>query len=231
MGKDIYRDGEYVKHNPQYHIEDSAWKAQQILRMINAHNLRPATVCEVGCGAGEVLRNLQLSMPDDTNFIGYDISPQAVELCKDRANEKLAFHCGDLLSMDTPFFDLLLCIDVFEHVEDYMGFLRKLRQRAKYKLFHIPMDLSVQAILRRHPILDGRRGSGHLHYFMKETALLTLQDTGYEVLDCFHTRTTIDKVEGVKSRLLRLLERLISLFNADLAVRVVGKHGLLVLTT
>ena len=38
----------------------------------------------------------------------------------------------------------LLMDTVLEHLEDYFGFLRKLKTRATYKVFHIPLDLSVQ---------------------------------------------------------------------------------------
>ena len=79
-----------------------------------------------------------------------------------------------------------MAIDVFEHVEDYFGFLRKLREKAEYKIFHIPLDLSVQTVLRSSPIIKGRKSVGHIHYFTKETALETLKDTGYEIIDYFY---------------------------------------------
>ena len=53
----------------------------------------------------------------------------------------------------THIFDLLLMLDVFEHVEDYIGLLRAVRSKAKQKLFHIPLDLSVQSVLRRDGLL------------------------------------------------------------------------------
>jgi hypothetical protein len=74
-------------------------------------------------------------------------------------------------------FDIVMAIDVFEHVEDYFGFLRKLRGKAEYKIFHIPLELSVQSVLRSSIIIEGRKSVGHIHYFTKETALETLKDT------------------------------------------------------
>jgi ubiquinone/menaquinone biosynthesis C-methylase UbiE len=66
----IYETGEYLERNPSYHVEDSAWKARQILEMIRRNALEPRTVCEIGCGAGEILKQLQSSMPADTEFSG-----------------------------------------------------------------------------------------------------------------------------------------------------------------
>lgn len=225
----IYQTGEYVEKNPTYHVEDSAWKAAEVVKLIEKHGLAPQTVCEVGCGAGEILRQLQLSLPADTKFFGYEISPQAFALCRERENERLRFVCADLLAGDTIAFDLLLCLDVFEHVEDYFGFLRGLRGKARHKIFHIPLDLSVQWVWRSRPIMREREQAGHLHYFTKETALATLHDAGYEVVDWGYTAGAIANPRSVKAKLASWPRRMLSVVNQDLVVRVLGGYSLLVL--
>lgn len=225
----IYQTGEYVAKNPTYHVEDSAWKAGQILKMIARHKLAPRTVCEVGCGAGEILKQLQSALPLDTDFFGYEISPQAFALCQERKNEHLRFFRTDLLAGPTPPFDLLLCIDVFEHVEDYPGFLRELRSRAALKIFHIPLDLSVQSVLRGKPILRLRAQAGHLHYFTKETALAALHDAGYSVVDWFYTPGAIANPRSATARLATWPRKLLSAVHQDLTVRILGGYSLLVL--
>lgn len=225
---DIYQSGEYAERNPTYHVEDSAWKAEQILSMLRRQNLRPRTVAEIGCGAGEVLRQLHARMPE-VEFDGYEISPQGYALCETRAAERLRFHCTDLLATETPLFDLLLCIDVFEHVEDYMGFLRRLRGRAVHKIFHIPLDISAQSVVRSRPILLERELVGHLHYFTKETALATLGDTGYEIIDWFYTPGALANPRSTLARLAALPRRILSRVNQDMTVRVLGGYSLLVL--
>lgn len=225
----IYETGEYVERNPTYHVEDSAWKARQILQMFRKNSLEPRTVCEVGCGAGEILKELQSNMPAETEFCGYEISPQAFALCKERGNEQLHFYCEDLLKADKPYFDLLLCIDVVEHVQDYIGFLRDLHSKARYKLFHIPLDMSAQWVMRGQPILREREQAGHLHYFMKDTALAALRDVGYQVLDWSYTPGAIDQPRSVKAKMASLPRRLLVRLNQDFAVRLLGGYSLLVL--
>ena len=56
--KNIYENGRYFDKNPAWHTEDSPWKARQILSCLNRNHIRPKSVCEVGCGAGEVLSQL-----------------------------------------------------------------------------------------------------------------------------------------------------------------------------
>jgi hypothetical protein len=225
----IYQTGEYVEKNPTYHVEDSAWKAGQVLKLIKKHKLTPQAVCEVGCGAGEILKQLQLSLPVETRFFGYEISPQAFALCRERENERLHFFCEDLIAGSSPPFDLLLCLDVFEHVEDYLGFLRGLRGKATHKIFHIPLDLSVQWVWRSGPIMREREQAGHLHYFTKETALATLGDAGYDVVDWCYTAGAIAHPRSVKAKLASWPRRLLSTISPDLVARVLGGYSLLVL--
>lgn len=226
----MYDDGTYHENNPTWHEEDSPWKAKQIIKIIEKNRLNPQKICEVGCGAGEILNQLSLYFGTDKEFFGYEVSPQAYQLCLTKAKPNLTFQLSNLLSEDTEFFDIVLAIAVFEHIEDYFTFLRKLKNKAQYKIFHIPLDLSVQSVLRCSPILKLRRSVGHIHYFTKETALETLNDTGYKVIDYFYTGNTIDLPNrGWKASLMKIPRKLAFSINNDLAVRVLGGYSLLVL--
>ena len=105
--------------------------------------LAPQSVCEIGCGAGEILRELSTRLDPKTRFVGYEISSDAYQLCRDKANGRMEFRLANLLDEDACF-DLVMAIDVFEHVEDYFAFLRKLRTKGRHKIFHIPLELSAQ---------------------------------------------------------------------------------------
>ncbi len=226
----IYEDGTYLDHNPSWHEEDSPWKAQQITRIIEKNGLAPRRICEIGCGAGEILNQLLETYADNKEFFGYEISPQAFEICCRKAKENLSFQLSDLLEDSDAYFDIVLAIDVFEHVEDYFSFLRRLKAKAEYKIFHIPLDLSVQAVLRSSPIIRGRKLVGHIHYFTKETALETLKDTGYEIIDYSYTGGSLELPNrGWKARLLKLPRKLAFSISQDFAVRLLGGYSLLVL--
>jgi hypothetical protein len=130
------------------------------------------------------------------------------------------------------FFDIILVIDVLEHIEDYFSFLRSLRNRGTYKIFHIPLDMSVQALLRMSPILKSRENVGHIHYFTKETALAILKETGYEIIDYFYTPGSLElsSRQSFKSLLLKLPRKLGYSLNKDMAVRILGGYSLMILT-
>jgi SAM-dependent methyltransferase len=227
---EIYRNGSYLDKNPSWHIEESPFKVRQIQRMIMRQNLAPKTVCDVGCGAGLVLAELQAHLPSDCVCWGYDISPHAIAMCANRGNENLHFRLCDIRKdkCDT-FFDLFLMLDVFEHVEDYMGLVRAVRSKAKQKLFHIPLDLSVQAVLRKDGLLLRRDHHAHLHYFTKETALRTLTDVGYTIVDYFYTPRCIQLGDLLVQKIARIPRTLCFAVSPELTVRVLGGYSLMVL--
>ena len=168
IAQNQYTSGNYLEKNPTWHVEESPWKVRHIIPMMKRHHLVPNTVCEVGCGAGEVLQLMQAFMSEACTFWGYDISPQAIEICKAKANERLHFKLADIRQEQDVFFDLLLVLDVIEHLEDYFSFLRDIKLKGRYKLFHIPLEVSVQGILRGKIFMRNRDLHGHLHYLPKK---------------------------------------------------------------
>jgi cyclopropane fatty-acyl-phospholipid synthase-like methyltransferase len=225
----VYEDGRYLEQNPGWHEEDSPWKAAYVLRMMAAHGLSPRSVAEVGCGGGMILVELASKLTD-ARFTGYEISPQAYARCAGRASDRLTFRFEDLLQTGDRH-DLLLTMDVVEHVEDYMGFLRGLRPHAGLHILHIPLDLSVQTVLRASgPLLHARQKVGHLHYFSRETALATLTDCGFEVVDWFYTHpATSTPGRAMRTRVAGWMRRAAARLAPDLSVRVLGGSSILVL--
>jgi len=230
MPNEIYISGDYLKRNPSWHIEDSSWKANQIFKMMKRNNIVPKTICEVGCGAGEILSQLQHNMNKECIFWGYEISPQAFKLCKERFNEKLHFKLKDILQETDVFFDLILLIDLIEHLEDYFSFLREIKSKSQYKILHIPLGLSVQILLRNYPILKIRESAGHIHYFTKDIALQILKDVEYEILDYFYTAGSIElPAKSFKNYFARLPRKIFFAIHKDFAVRIMGGYSLMVL--
>jgi SAM-dependent methyltransferase len=231
MTEKIYttENGEYLKKNPDWHVADSPWKAKQISKMLKRNPINAKSIAEIGCGAGEILNQLHKSMADDVVFTGYDISADAISMTKHLQKKRLTFKLEDLQKSNS-YFDLLLMIDVFEHVDDYLGFLRKCKPKSKNTIFHIPLDISAQSIIR-NKLMVGRKSVGHLHYFTKETALATLTDAGYEIVDYFYTAGSIDLPrKTLPSKLAAIPRKIMFRMNQDLTVNLFGGFSLLVMT-
>ena len=229
MTQNVYVNGEHLQNNPDWHVHASGWKAQHVLRILRRHQLSPHTVGEAGCGAGEVLRQLQLNMDPQCIFSGYDISPQAIGLARRLENQHLHVKLADIFEEPDAYFDLLLILDVVEHVEDYFAFLRGLKSLARDKIFNFPLDLSAQALLRTDGLMMRRRTYGHLHYFTKDLVLQSLVGEGYEVIDWFYAPFGMDFPVGMRGKIIRWPRILCSAVSQDLAARLLGGFSLFVL--
>lgn len=233
---DFYTGEQYLKNNPGWHLDAAPWKAAGVREMLQRNQLHPQTVCDVGCGVGEILRLLQQDLATACTFLGYDIAPYAIEQARLRENEHLHFKCGDFLQEEKGHFDLLLMIGVLEHFENIFQVLRDIKDRSEYKMFLLPLDISMTAVLRNR-IIDFRHEAGHLHYFTKDVALEIFKDLGYEVIDWFYVLPPLDTTpwSALKGRPLSLLRKLAKLtilglqrlparllyaFHKDLATRV-----------
>jgi 2-polyprenyl-3-methyl-5-hydroxy-6-metoxy-1,4-benzoquinol methylase len=224
----MYSNAEYLANNPTWHVEDSPWKAQKICDILQRNNLKPSRIAEIGCGAGEILVQLKTLLPE-TSFVGYEMSEQAFALARSREREGVHYVNANLLEEKVEF-DALLCIDVFEHVDDYIGFIKSLRAHADYMIFHIPLELSVLSVLRSNVLVDARRTVGHLHYFTKETALEIIRYCGYEIIDATFTARAVDlNSPRLRTNLMKIPRALLSKLAPDFAARVLGGWSLMVL--
>ena len=226
----LYTSNEYKENNPTWDVEHSSWKAAQITKIIERNNLHPKSICEVGCGAGEILNQLQMQMNDEVSFVGFEISPEAYRLCETRKSDRLTFKLENFIENASDGYDIVMAIDVIEHVEDLYGFLKALKSKGNFKIFHIPLDISVQTVARMSPLIIKRKIVGHIHYFSQETAIETLKDSGYEIIDYFFTDTALAfPYRSFKSRLLRFPRKIGYKISPNLTVRMLGGYSLMVL--
>jgi hypothetical protein len=226
-----YLGGNYLEQNPGWHREEAPWKAANVAAMLAQHRIEPTTMCEIGCGSGEVLVHLQQRLPR-TRISGYDISPQAQSFWQQvpPAEPPIQFVLGNFHELNKTRYDVLLMLDVFEHVRDPFTFLERSREFAQHFVFHIPLDLSASSVARRAPLLDARRRVGHLHYYTKDLALETLTDSGYEIVHWRYTGASLSSPGRTwKSKAASVPRRLLFALNRDLGVRLLGGDTLLVL--
>lgn len=224
-----YTDGRYaVATGGTWHMEDSPYKAAWIEEMLSKHpELRLRSVCEIGCGAGGILVALSQSLPGVQEFTGYEISAQAHQLSLRRFPEtRVRFILGDAFD-DAEVYDLALVIDVIEHVEDCFTFLRETRKKAHKTILHVPLDAHASAILRGRNDWDS---IGHIHLFTLETALKTVEQSGYTVRDWFFTQgATSLSTSRRATRLANALRRPLNRVSPSLNARLLGGNSVLIL--
>ena len=229
---DMYVNGEYLKNNPTWGVEDAAWKSDLIQQLMTSNHLHPNEIIEVGCGAGAILDDLSQKNKNISSFKGYDISPQAIAMARTKATPQLQFFQEDITVNDQLYTDVMLVIDVVEHIPDLYGFLQKIRTKSKHFIFHIPLDLSCRTILKPHVLLQQREAVGHIHYFSKEMVLWFLSDAGYEIVDWIYTKPMIDQqpAGSFKNAVKKMLRNISFSLNKNLSVKLWGGYSMMILT-
>jgi len=225
----IYTDGTYFDRSPTWDIEHSSWKSKYLINILNKNDIHPRSICDVGCGAGEILNQLFLNYSSEISYSGFEISPQAYNLCKNKEKENIKFHLGDICK-EEAYFDVVLLMDVIEHVEDLFGFLRNMKSKGKYKIFHVPLELFALNIMEGKIITRGITHPGHIHYFTKDIALEMLRVCGYEIIDWQYTPIYELFKDSKDGKFLRIPRKMVFKMNSDVGVRTFGGISLLVLT-
>jgi SAM-dependent methyltransferase len=119
------RDYELQTHR----AEDRHWwyrgRRQVLARVLDALPLpAQARILDAGCGSG---RNM-VDLARRGAVTGIELSDASVALARERATGDVV--AGSVLQMPfaTDSFDLAVCLDVIEHLEDDLGALRELRR-------------------------------------------------------------------------------------------------------
>lgn len=229
----LYTSGEYFTQSPTFDKEDSPWKAKQLFDLYKKYDISEIQIIsEVGCGSGEVLYNFSKHLQNDNNkYFGFDISPQAIDIAnnfkKERNSDNFTYELSSIPTIES---DLLLCVDVFEHIEDEFNFLRTIKTKSKYFLFNIPLDLSLQSLLREQIILSQRKRVGHINYYTKSLALETLKDTGFEIIGIEYGKWYKHyKAKSISTKIVNIIRNILMPIFPDFCVKILGGSSLLVL--
>src|SRR5689334_16739157 len=122
-----YSNGSYLQQNTDWHQEDSPYKAGLVMKALDQSHVTFNTCADVGCSAG-LITSILAKRFTDKQFIGFDTSKDVAPFWSKNEADNLRFSSTDIAHVRQRF-DLVLCLDVFEHVDDYIGFLKAVRQR------------------------------------------------------------------------------------------------------
>lgn len=224
-----YLNGDYAQKNPDWDSRDARWKAEKICQLLARHGCDPSRIVEVGCGSGAVLAALRERFPN-ASLAGFDIAPELRRFWAQPALSGIHFELADYFARDRETADLVLLLDVLEHLGNPWEFLARLRSRTQLVAIHFPLDLSALSVLREGPLLRVRDQVGHLHYFTRGLALSLLDETGFEVIEARYTGAAIDAPQrSLGTKAAGWIRRIARVIAPDLSVRLLGGDTLMVL--
>lgn len=143
------------------------FRAQVVALVVQA---APTRLLEVGCGQGWLLRDIAAALPD-IRLTGIDIRPEAIEFARSLVPD------ADLRVVDAgslPFsdheFDLVVCSEVLEHVDDPKAVLREIdrvsRGRSVVSVPDEPLFWTAN-LLRGKYLSTWGNCPGHIHHWSR----------------------------------------------------------------
>ena len=225
---DIYNNRTYLLNNPTWHEEDSFYKAKKIAELLKKSALTFQTVCEVGCGTGEILVQLSLQFPSIKKFTGFDISNDVFPIAKAKETDKVCFKLEDITNVNETF-DLILVIDVIEHLENYFLFLDTISTKSKYTVFHIPLDMCMWSLFREQMLIESKNRIGHIHNFTEDFITNILEERGYRIIDKLYTEPSFKNI-STKQKVINNLRKLLFRINKRFCMKTLGGYSVMLLT-
>jgi 2-polyprenyl-3-methyl-5-hydroxy-6-metoxy-1,4-benzoquinol methylase len=147
-------------------------------------------VMEIGCGSGQTLEMLKsLNLCQET--VGLELFENAAEQAKSRVDKVYCLDVErDSLPEDIGRFNLILLLDVLEHLVDPWDFLNRLKEKYLSEQGVIIVSLpNAQHFSFVGPLLlgdieyveRGVRDKTHLRFFTKKSGARMLVDAGFSV--------------------------------------------------
>jgi 2-polyprenyl-3-methyl-5-hydroxy-6-metoxy-1,4-benzoquinol methylase len=167
----------------------------------------PNRILEVGAGAGATLKWLKTIYPQ-AETTAVELNPDLLDELKQNADVPVIGPIDETLSK-LKTYDLILLLDVLEHLPDSTATLQKLSRllvAGGHVIVSVPniahLSVSVPLLLKRRFNYQeaGIMDRTHLRFFVEDTAIKLLNDANLIV-----TAALISGLQGPKAKLLDLL--------------------------
>jgi SAM-dependent methyltransferase len=185
---DLYTSGDYGLKHQDWHLEDAPSKVDDImpalLAVVESIQSDTVKIADVGAGTGGVVAEIVNQLAQiDTNLTvdatGFEISPVAIQTGREIFPD-LDLREKFFEPSDGPF-DVVLFVDVLEHLENPWEMLRIAHDASEYMIVRQPL-LDNFSTFRHDNYCDQREHWGHINYFNYRSFIDMAKATGWKPL-------------------------------------------------
>ena len=144
---------------------------------------KPSDILDVGCGEGFTTKEIAREL-ENARLVAIDNSIDRINYAKERNKlENITYEKGDLfnLSFYKNSFDLVVCNELLEHLQDYKKALDALINLSKdFVLISVPNEpwFRLANLLRLHYLLRWGSTPGHVNHWTKNQIYSLLKKYG-----------------------------------------------------
>jgi SAM-dependent methyltransferase len=232
--EDFYSSDTYFTYNS--HIEeDSVWKIQKLIPLVDCLLAREQSlklqILDVGGGSGLILKSIATYISNhhsrEVVQLAMDLSPGFLDLQR-KNNPRLsrAIH-GSIES--TPFadkeLDIVLLMDVLEHLHSPDKCLEEVNRIAKYALLKVPLEKNLsmdllELLFKYRTKRAGADGVGHINFYRYSTLKREIEINLGAVLRASYTDVFSYLLSSPKRRERLPLSRVLYCFMAKYCYRI-----------
>lgn len=200
--KNFYKLDKYLLKNPSLHEEDFPWKVSKILPLVDKMMVdfkgNIVVILDVGGGSGLILASISnyIKKRHHKKVIKYalDLSPGMLDIQKNN-NLDIKFLLNEDIkktSLKDKEVDLVLMIDVLEHIINPPKALKEISRISKYSIFKVPLEHNINFKLINYLGRGGLRKKliksiGHVNVYDNVSLKKQISDHSNKILLFFYT--------------------------------------------
>ena len=204
MIKNIYTSNYYLEKNPSLHEEETSWKIKKIKPLVDQFlvrfNEKKLRLLDVGGGTGKILKEISEYIEKKHKIkvekYALDLTPKILELQR-KNNSSLRKALNEDIShtsLKKKEIDLVLMIDVLEHIPNPKRALKELNRISDYVIFKVPLEKNLIMILANFLTLGKVRKKiiqrlGHINVYNLRILNKQLENNGFYIISSNYTNS------------------------------------------
>ncbi|MEA1929907.1 MAG: class I SAM-dependent methyltransferase [Patescibacteria group bacterium] len=163
---------EYIDKNPDLNDSDIKDKIDAIDRVLSPTRMKFGAILDLACGSGKILLSLSSRCLSKRNT-GVDISEKIINIARENDFEnKVNWVVSDIFNLEPDNYELILAIDILEHVEDDLKLLNHAKTLGGFMVVKVPIEdnlVNKLVKLLSFRLVDEHRYTedryGHIHHY------------------------------------------------------------------